>query len=436
LKWQREILVIGPENKKRGAPMSKFIRNFLSLLLFLQIIIPCSTYAATVGEFTSVIGDVMQTRATEVIRPAAKSPIELEDLITTDRYSSTSMVFSDDSTIMLAENTKLEIKEFLFKDKSRTGIFSLMIGKVTATVKKYIGGDNVFEIHSPTAVVGVRGTGFEFIEATRDGNVDSTLENQRIATVTCTDGSLTVSALSDTGVAISTMVIEAGQVAVIIGGVITISKIGAAIMAAIARATETGGASTAGGAGTGTGGTAAAGGSATTATAGGISGGTATAATAGTVTAATGMSTAATVGLAIGGAAVLGGAAAAAGGGGGDGGGTSQTTFQIDQNFPQDCTNLNNVRAGQTIVFQKGVGRWPTPEEKVKALAGHYAVITLDGSPLNVSYTGTAWHAGFGTPGYGDGALANWVATSGTHTVTGLWTIYPQVQSCTFTISK
>jgi hypothetical protein len=208
------------------------------------------------------------------------------------------MVFSDDSTITLAENTKLEIKEFLFKDQSRKGIFSLAIGKLTADVKKYIGGDNVFEVYSPTVGIGVRGTGFEFVEALKDGKVDSSAENQRMATVSCTDGSLNLSAFSATGAVVSTAVLEAGQMAVIIGGIITISAIGAAVAAAaITKATETGAAGAAGGAGTGTGGAAAAGGGAAT----------------------TGLSTAAIAGIAIGGAAVVGGVAAAAGGGGGGG---------------------------------------------------------------------------------------------------------------------
>ena len=436
--------------------MSKSIRSFLSFLLVLQLIIPYSTFAAAVGEFTSIVGNVTQTRAKEVITPVAKSPIEMKDLIVTARTSSATMVFSDDSTIKLEQNTKLEIKEFLFKDNSRTGIFSLAIGKVTADVKKYIGGDNVFEVQSPTVGVGVRGTGFEFVEALKDGKVDSNM-----ATVSCTDGSLNLSAFSDTGAVISTAVLEAGQVAVIIGGIITISKIGAAAAAAIAKTTETGAADATGGAGTGTGGAAAAGGGTTTATAagggttvaaGGASGGTAAAATMGTAAAATGLSTAAIAGIAIGGAAAVGGVAAAAGGGGGGGSGssggsggssgcgTSQTSFSIynaEGKFMPDCTNLNNVCAGQQIGFHIGVGRWPTPDEAKKALAGHYAVFSLDGLPLNVSYVGITLHQGAGAPdGYGDQANASWVATSGTHTVTALWTIFPQVSSCTFTISK
>jgi hypothetical protein len=212
--------------------MSKSVRRFLSFLLVLQLIIPYSTFAAAVGEFTSVVGEVTQTRAKEVITPVAKSPIELKDLIVTDRNSSTSMVFSDDSTIMLSENTKLEIKEFLFKDKSRTGVFSLAIGKVTAAVNKFIGGDNVFEVHSPTAVVGVRGTGFEFIES-KEGDTTT-------ATIICTEGSLTISALSAAGVIIATSVIVAGQTAVISGGVITVAATIAGAAAAAGAGLSTG----------------------------------------------------------------------------------------------------------------------------------------------------------------------------------------------------
>jgi hypothetical protein len=288
--------------------MSKPIRRFLSFLLVLQLVIPYSTFAAAVGEFTWVIGNVKQTRAKEVIRPVVKSPVELKDLIVTERASLATMVFSDDSKITLSENTKLEIKEFLFKDKSRRGVFSLPFGKLTADVRKYIGGANVFEVHSPTVAVGVRGTGFEFVEAMKEGNVDANIASQGMATVTCTEGSLNLSAYSPKGEIISTAVLEAGQVAVIIGGIITISKIGAAVAAALAaRTTETGAAGAAGG--TGAGGTAA----------GGASGGAATAATAGTAVAATGLSTAAITGMAIGGAAVVGVAAAAAGGSGGGG---------------------------------------------------------------------------------------------------------------------
>jgi len=181
-------------------------------------------------------------------------------------------------------------------------------------------------------------------------------------------------------------------------------------------------ASAAGAPGTGGG---AGGGAASGASGGSVGGGTVAAAGSGGV----GLS-AMTIGLV--GAAIGGGAIAAMQ----LGGGTSQTTFEISSQFPQECTNLNNVRAGQTIMFQQGVGRWPTPAEKEMALAGHYAVISLDDVPLSVFYEGTTLHDRGGMPGYGDRARAHWVATAGTHTVTAVWTKQPQASSCTFTISQ
>jgi hypothetical protein len=211
--------------------MSKPLRLFLSFLLVLKLIVPYTTFAAAIGEFTSVIGGVTQTREKEVILPVVKSPVEMRDLIVTARSASATMVFSDDSRIMLSENTKLEIKEFLFKDKSRTAFFSLATGKLAADVKKYIGGDNVLEVSSQTAIASVRGTGFEYVE-------DVNAQNQGVATISCTEGSLNLWALSATGEVLSTAVLLADQMAVITAGVITISAIGAAATLPAARTTE------------------------------------------------------------------------------------------------------------------------------------------------------------------------------------------------------
>ncbi len=100
------------------------------------------------------------------------------------------------------------------------------------------------------------------------------------------------------------------------------------------------------------------------------------------------------------------------------------------------CAELNAVRPGQTIVFQDGMGRWPTPAEKEAALAGQYAVMTLDGAPLSVYYEGTTLHVGDGAPdGYGERARANWTAVAGTHTIASFWTNGGGTDSCVFTVS-
>lgn len=250
--------------------MSGSLRRLFAFLLILQLVIPYPVSAAAIGEFASVVGDVRQTRAGADTQPATKTPIQMKDRIATGRDGAATMVFTDESTISLAPNSRLEIKEFLFKEKSRKGVFSLGIGKMTADVKKYIGGDNTFEVHSPTAIAGVRGTGFEFVVAL--------VGTQLTTTVTCTAGALSLSALSATGAVVATSTIVAGQMAVISAGGITVSAASAAAVGAgttVTTGTGTGTVTTSAvGAGAGTAGAAGAGATAGTAAAAGVGAGT------------------------------------------------------------------------------------------------------------------------------------------------------------------
>ncbi|MBU4121201.1 MAG: FecR domain-containing protein [Proteobacteria bacterium] len=192
----------------------------IALFLVFQMIVPSSILAAAVGQFTAVTGAVSQTSEGMIIKPQVKSPIQLKDLIVTGDLSSAAMLFEDESTITLAQKSKFEVKEFAIKDNIRRGLFSLAIGKLTADVQKFIGGNSSFEVHTPTAIAGVRGTGFEIVVAM--------VGTQLTTTVTCTAGVLSVSALSITGVVISTTTIVAGQTAVITANGITVSATGAA----------------------------------------------------------------------------------------------------------------------------------------------------------------------------------------------------------------
>lgn len=210
--------------------MLRKLYRVVSLLVVCQLVFPWVLFAAPVGEFVSVVGDVTLTRAGKVYKAIPKSAIEAKDLIATGKNASAKLLFTDESTINLSQSTKFEIKEFMMKDKTRTGSFFVSLGKVTADVKKFIGGGSTFEMRSPTAVAGVRGTGFEFAVAM--------VGSQLATTVTCTAGALSVSAISAAGAVISTATIVAGQAAVITSTGITVSA--AATAAATGAATTTG----------------------------------------------------------------------------------------------------------------------------------------------------------------------------------------------------
>ena len=251
--------------------MPKSLKKFVAFVLVLQMLIPYPVYAAAVGRFTSVVGNVIQTRAGKAIKPVVNSPIDAKDIIATGDKSSATMVFVDDSTIALSQNSKMEVKDFAVKGKTRKGIFSMSIGKLVANVSKFIGGNNTFEVHSPTAVCGVRGTGFEFIVAG--------VGAQLTTTVTCTTGALSVSSITAAGVVTSAATIVAGQTAIITSTGITVSAAGAVAGAGTTVTTATGTGTVSTGA-AGTAGAGAAGAAAGTATVAGVGAGTIAAATA------------------------------------------------------------------------------------------------------------------------------------------------------------
>lgn len=210
--------------------MVKFMKAIVVFSLVLQLIIPCTVYAASVGRFTSVKGNVTQTRDDKALKPVFNSLIEAKDVITTGDKSSAKMVFDDKSTITLSENSSMVVKEFAIKGKERRGIFSLTLGKLIADVTKYVGGKNAFEVHTPTAVCGVRGTGFEVVVA---GSGLAT-------TVTCTTGSLTLTSLNALGAVVGTTTIVAGQTAVITASGITVGAASAVAGTGTAVSTASG----------------------------------------------------------------------------------------------------------------------------------------------------------------------------------------------------
>jgi len=220
------------------------MKVIIAFVLIMQMVIPYPVYAATVGKFTSVVGNVILTRDGKDYRPVVNSAVNEKDLIVTGDGASAVMVFTDDSTITLSPKTRMQVREFGMEGKARKGIFSLSIGKLVANVTKFIGGNNKFEVHSPTAVCGVRGTLFG-LEVAMVGTVMTT-------TATCTTGALSVSALSATGAIVATSGIVAGQTAVITSTGITVGAAGAA---GAAGAGAAGSAGTTGAAGAGAAGT-------------------------------------------------------------------------------------------------------------------------------------------------------------------------------------
>ncbi|MDO8283174.1 MAG: FecR family protein, partial [Thermodesulfovibrionia bacterium] len=128
------------------------------LFLSIMLLIPSFANAAeNVGTVANVTGKVNLLRQNETI-PAQKGDIIFStDIIETSGSSRARLKFNDASIITLGENSKLAIKEYLEGNGNKKGraVFELLTGTLEAT-----SGKGKFEIHTPNAVAGVRGTKF------------------------------------------------------------------------------------------------------------------------------------------------------------------------------------------------------------------------------------------------------------------------------------
>ncbi len=140
------------------------MRLFTSMLLLLALAAPASgAEPERIGTASIVLGKV-QVRHAGAEKWGRLQPGEalfLGDRIRTAASSSARLKLNDGSSMSMAAASELELNEFVYKPQGeRRSFFKLWSGKVKAAVSKYLAGRNKFELGTPTAVAGVRGTEF------------------------------------------------------------------------------------------------------------------------------------------------------------------------------------------------------------------------------------------------------------------------------------
>ena len=136
------------------------------LLLFL--IFPGLVFGAeSVGKFSYIKGRVDITSPGESARPASVGDeVYVGDIVRSKSGSKAEITFMDGNVLRLAQSTRVKISDYMVGKEERRGILSLFRGKIQSIVKRVTGRifgynqRNRFEVHTPTAVLGVRGTNF------------------------------------------------------------------------------------------------------------------------------------------------------------------------------------------------------------------------------------------------------------------------------------
>jgi len=140
-------------------------RKLLGLvILALLLFVPLMVHAATAGNFTSVEGNVDVTSPGVEARPVnIGDPLNVGDIIRTKSKAKCEVAFPDGSILRLAENSRLRVNEFVQEKGERNATLDLFRGKIQNVLMAVTGapsGKSKYEVHTPTCVVGVRGTIF------------------------------------------------------------------------------------------------------------------------------------------------------------------------------------------------------------------------------------------------------------------------------------
>ena len=170
-----------------------FRRYAIWLLIFwvvaLFISVPISVSAAAVGKFIYVKGrvDVLRGGRLPAIRVKVNDRVNAKDVVRTKSRSKAKISFFDGNTIMLAGRTRIDIDKYVTDPGKDKRIIKLTRGKLRSVIsffkKSFFKIRKVsarmqrsrYEVHTPTATIGVRGTDFWVFH---NKNVTGTLVNK------------------------------------------------------------------------------------------------------------------------------------------------------------------------------------------------------------------------------------------------------------------
>ena len=147
-------------------------------VLFLALLVSLPSTGALAapdkaGVISALTGDVSIKDKAGAVRSAPKVgvPVLAGDEIQTGKRGFVRLLFNDDSVITIGADSRFAVTSFSFDQtaSSRKGLFQLFIGKMKVVTKKMNNWQqNIFEVKTPSAIAGVRGTSF-LVTVTEEG---------------------------------------------------------------------------------------------------------------------------------------------------------------------------------------------------------------------------------------------------------------------------
>jgi hypothetical protein len=140
------------------------------IVLFAAVLLAGNAWAATGGKLVTVEGNVwVQAPGGSEVSARSGASLEPGTKVRTGTHGHAEVVFEDGSRLKVHPSSSLKLSGTKRQKKKKSSIL-LFFGRVWSKVSKSVSGDRSYEVTTPNAVCGVRGTEFETVVAD-DGSV-------------------------------------------------------------------------------------------------------------------------------------------------------------------------------------------------------------------------------------------------------------------------
>jgi hypothetical protein len=136
------------------------MRATLAAILFLA---SAAAVAADAGEIKVVNGSAYLERAGERLQLKAGMPVREADVVVTGANGTVGITFADNSLLSIGPNSNFTIERFVFNSTTHAGQFDSRLNKGTlagVSGKIVKQSPEAMRVHTPSAIMGVRGTEF------------------------------------------------------------------------------------------------------------------------------------------------------------------------------------------------------------------------------------------------------------------------------------
>ncbi|MFA5779511.1 MAG: FecR family protein [Elusimicrobiota bacterium] len=114
-------------------------------------------FSGEIGEIKGTV-EILKAGEEEWSPAVSEMPVQLKDRLKSAENSSCNLEFDDGSVIFIGENTEASVEMLELTAEKHNSKISLWFGKIIANISK--SKNTKMEVHSPTAIVAVRGTEF------------------------------------------------------------------------------------------------------------------------------------------------------------------------------------------------------------------------------------------------------------------------------------